>query len=131
MLNNLNTYQSRVRCWIIECFGLAIANHSKERNHRFGEESLEALQAFGTTKEEVLELVEYVYSRPVGDPKQEVGGVMVTLAAKCAEHNIDMMECAETELARILSPEVMERIRQKQLTKPAHSTLPGLAQPKP
>lgn len=129
MQNNVTTFQARVHKWVVVCFGHAIAAHVKERNHRYCEESLETVQSLGMTKKEVLELVDYTYSRPAGEPKQEVGGAMVTLAALCEANDIDMMECAEAELARILSPEVIERIRQKQLTKPAHSALPGLAKP--
>ncbi len=41
----------------------------------------ELVQAVGTSREDALRLVEYVYTRPVGELRQEIGGVMVTLAA--------------------------------------------------
>ncbi len=50
---------------------------------------------------------------------------MVTLAALCLAHKIDMQHAGEVELARISKPEVMERIRLKQANKPAMSALPG------
>lgn len=118
-------FQPRVRPWLLECFGEVIADDGMERNHRFLEEALELVQASGCTKEEALNLVSYVFGRPVGEQAQEVGGVMVTLAALCLAHKLDMHHAGEVELARISKPEVMERIRLKQANKPAMSALPG------
>lgn len=58
-----------------------------------------------------------------GDPTQETGGVMVTLAALCDANHFDMTECAEAELARIWGNVV--EIRAKQAAKPKHSPLPS------
>ncbi len=118
-------FQIRVARWMQECFGPEISADKVERNHRFLEEALELVQALGCTKEEASQLVDYVYGRAVGDPPQEVGGVMVTLAALCLASGMDMDAAAETELARILQPEVVTKIREKQKHKPAFSPLPG------
>ena len=67
-------------------------------------------------------MVDYVYDRPVGDPPQEVGGVMVTLACLCLAADMDMHDAGEVELARIWTK--IEQIRKKQQTKPQHSPLP-------
>ncbi|MGT2505726.1 hypothetical protein [Cupriavidus basilensis] len=75
------SFQQRVQPWMLECFGAEIAADARERNHRFIEEALELVQACGATASEAHQLVDYVYGRPVGDRHQEVGGVMVTLAA--------------------------------------------------
>ncbi|MFX5747833.1 hypothetical protein ABTE19_23195, partial [Acinetobacter baumannii] len=72
-----------------------------ERNHRFFEEATELVQSTGMTQSEAHQLVDYVYGRPVGEPVQEVGGVMVTLAALCLAAKMDMHAAGETELARI------------------------------
>lgn len=61
----------------------------------------ELVQACGCTQFEAHQLVNYVFSRPVGDTPQEVGGVMLTLASLCHTQGIDMIECGETELARV------------------------------
>ena len=53
----------------------------------------------------IATLVDYVWSRPIGEPEQEVGGVMVTLAAYCLAADLDMHAAGETELARILQQE--------------------------
>ena len=126
-------FQSRVQPWMIDCFGPAIAGDREERNHRFLEEALELVQACGASANEAHQLVEYVYGRPVGEPAQEVGGVMVTLAALCLANGLDMHASGETELARIWTK--VEQIRAKQAAKPAMSPLPGVypdrAQPAP
>lgn len=118
-------YQTRVRSWMLECFGVAIAGDRIERNHRFLEEALELVQSCGCTESEAQQLVQYVFSRPVGEVSQELGGTMVTLAALAAAHGLNMHRAGEAELARILQPEVMDRIREKQLSKPSMSPLPG------
>lgn len=116
------SFQERVAPWLIECFGYEIAADGKERNHRFLEESLELVQSTGCTASEAHQLVDYVFGRDVGEPKQEVGGVMNTLAALCLAHGMDMHDCAETELNRVWGK--CEAIRAKQAAKPKHSPLP-------
>lgn len=109
-------YQSRVREWLLACFGEEIASDVVERNFRFLEESLELVQSLGCSKDEAMSLVNYVYERPVGEPSQEAGGVMVTLACLCGSNGLDMNSCGETELARIWTK--VEAIRAKQAAKP-------------
>jgi len=121
--DDLDTFQDRVNPWMMECFGPMIASDKKERNHRFVEESLELVQSCGCTKDEALKLVEYVFGREIGEPTQEVGGVMVTLAALCLAHSMDMHKCGETELTRIWTK--IPQIREKQKSKPKNSPLPG------
>lgn len=116
--------QARVKPWLLECFGEAIAADRQERNHRFLEEALELVQANQCTASEAHQLVDYVYGRPVGEPSQEVGGVMVTLAALCLATEIDMHAAGETELGRIWTK--VDQIRAKQAAKPAMSPLPGV-----
>jgi hypothetical protein len=120
-------FAERVRPWMRDTFGEVIAGDKVERNHRFLEESLELVQAAGCTKGEALELVEYVYARPVGELWQEVGGVMVTLAALCLANDVNLDVAAETELRRIWQN--IDKIRAKQAAKPKHSPLPGPTSP--
>lgn len=115
------TFQTRVVPWMAACFGNEISADKIERNHRFLEESLELVQACGCTIAEAHQLVDYVYTRPVGEPPQEVGGVMVTLAALCFAQGLDMHVSGETELVRILGK--IDEIRAKQAAKPKHSPL--------
>lgn len=118
-------FQERVDPWLMECFGLEIARDILERNHRFLEEALELVQANGCTVTEAHQLVDYVYGRDQGEINQEVGGVMVTLAALCLASGVDMHLAAETELARIWTK--VEKIRAKHFAKPKFSPLPGYA----
>lgn len=122
-----DSFQGRVQPWMIACFGAEISGDGAERNHRFLEESLELVQACGCTASEAHQLVDYVYGRPVGERAQEVGGVMVTLAALCLAQGLDMHAAGETELARIWTK--VEAIRAKQAAKPKHSPLPQILQP--
>lgn len=117
-------FQQRVQPWLQECFGDLVAGDREERNHRFLEEALELVQALGCSQGDAHQLVDYVYGRPVGEPAQEVGGVMVTLAALCLANHLDMHLAAEAELARINAPETLQKIRAKQAAKPKYSPLP-------
>lgn len=116
------TLQARVQPWMLACFGPEISADRLERSDRFAEEALELLQSVGHPRERVLALVDYVYSREAGEPSQEVGGVMITLAALCLAHDLDMHAAGETELARIWTK--IEKIRAKQAAKPVGSALP-------
>lgn len=116
------TFQQLVQPWMMACFGAEISADKKERNHRFFEEATELVQSTGMTASEAHQLVDYVYGRDIGEPAQEVGGVMVTLAALCLANDLDMHDAAEVELARIWTK--VEAIRAKQAAKPKHSPLP-------
>lgn len=116
------SYQLRVEEWLAACFPLSVRTNRQERTHRFLEEALELAQANGCSHEEAKELVDYVYSRPIGRPELEVGGVMVTLASLCSATSIDMNEAGERELKR--NWERIDLIRQKQASKPHGSPLP-------
>lgn len=118
-------FQQRVQPWMLACFGAKIAGDKVERNHRFLEEALELVQACGCTRDEAHQLVDYTFGRPAGERGQEVGGVMVTLAALCLAQGLDMHTEAETELARIWTK--VGQIRAKQAAKPKHSPLPAAA----
>lgn len=123
------TFQQRVWPWLLKCFGVEIANDKTERNHRFLEEALELVQSLGCTQEEAHQLVDYVFSRPVGEPFQESGGVMVTHAALCLANDLDMHSNGETELARVWTK--VEQIRAKQAAKPRNSPLPTVEATQP
>jgi hypothetical protein len=123
------SFQAKVQPWLMACFGEVIAGDREERNHRFLEEALELVQSLGCTASEAHQLVDYVYGRPVGDPPQEVGGVMVTLAALCLANDLDMHAAGWVELNRIWGK--VEAIRAKQAAKPKHSPLPELTHPSP
>ena len=118
------SFQDRVSAWMLECFTESIADDIQERGDRLIEEALELVQAHGYDRNRVAALTDYVFNRPAGEPTQEVGGVMVTLAAYCRAAKLNMHDAGETELARILRPEIIAKIRAKQAAKPTGSALP-------
>lgn len=113
---SIATFQKRATVWIQNCFGDKVADSLEERNFRFLEESLELVQAGGFTKDQVQTVVNYVFNRPVGQTTQEIGGVMITLAALCRVHGADMWECGEEDLANATAK--TDKIRIKWGTKP-------------
>lgn len=117
-------FQARVEPWLLACFGEEIADDTLERRDRAVEEFFEFLQWSDYPRERLAALEAYVWSRPVGEGHQELGGMMVTIAAMARAYRLDMHECGEVELARILAPEIIEKIRAKQAAKPTGSALP-------
>lgn len=124
VMKSLWHFQQGVVDWAIQCFGLEPVQDKRQRLFRFGEEALELLQAGGITVEEVDRLKEYVYSRPIGDIQQEVGGVMTTLATVCYAHSVSLEHSSELEIQRCWDK--IQSIRAKHLRKPNFDTpLPG------
>lgn len=118
-------FQQEVDEWVLECFGVDVRNDPIERGHRFLEEAIELTQTNGVTREDCHRLVDYVFDRPPGEPFQEVGGVMVCLAALCNAARINLEDASRVELARIWKK--IEQIKTKHATKPKASPLPGSA----
>jgi hypothetical protein len=111
-------FQNWVGHWMTVCFGATIAQDKRERRFRFLEESLELCQSGRDcciTREEAHRLVNYVFDRPVGQTYQEVGGVMVTLAALCNAEHLNMADEGQRELMRCY--ENIDNIRAKQAAK--------------
>ncbi len=122
------SFQAGVSEWMDQCFLPSLYSNMTERGDRLLEEVLELLQAHGYNQGRVATLVDYVFGRPVGEPAQEVGGVMVTLAGYCWVAGLDMHTSGDAELQRIMRPEVMAKIRRKQEAKNAlhfDTPLPG------
>lgn len=97
-----------------------------ERRDRFYEEATEAVQSFGMTEAEAHALVAYTFSRPVGAPEKEIGAAALTLASLCVEAGYDMMACAEADLAALVTPEKIAKVRAKRATRHGRGPLPGL-----
>jgi hypothetical protein len=112
---NDHGFQLRVGDWLKSCFSEKIRKDPRERCRRFAEESLELVQSLGLTSDDAHKLVDYVYGRPTGEPSQEVGGVLITLAALCSAFEIEMELAGEYELHRVW--ENIDKIREKQLAK--------------
>jgi len=97
-----------------------------ERRDRFYEEATETAQALGMTEADAHALVAYTFSRPVGEPTKEIGAAALTLASLCVEGGWDMMACAEADLAVLVTPEKIAKVRAKRSTRHGRGTLPGI-----
>lgn len=80
----------------------ASAMNTDERISRFVEEAIELAQSENMTIEQVKTIVDYVYSKPKGEPFQEVGGVGVTLLSYCGHRGISADFAEVTEFERVL-----------------------------
>ena len=121
----LDHLQAQVGAWLLQMWGPLSAGDVPERVQRFQEEANELCQSMGLTREEAYKLVDYTWDRPVGEPHQEVGGAMTTLAALCFASGLDLQTATAAEFNRCNNPAVMQRIREKQALKPKSSPLPG------
>lgn len=98
-----NQRQKDMLAWALRTFGTKTAGNPEERIRRFAEEAIELAQAAGMSQEAVADLVRYVYSRPAGDPAQEVGGVSISLLAYCELAGMSADELEQREFSRVLS----------------------------
>lgn len=89
------------------------------RLRRCAEEFAELCQAGGLDEETFMHVARDAYSRPVGHYPQEVGGVMVTLLCLNALLGVSTDAEARRELARIDTPEMIQKIADKQAVKAA------------
>jgi len=106
--------QSRVSTWVRKVFSEKEATDVPERAIRMAEEALELAQACGVDAATLHRLVDYVMSRPVGKPAQEIAGTMVTVYALAGALGVDADSEFEVELVRIQQPEVIERCQRRQ-----------------
>jgi len=103
--------------WLREVFGFAAANDVEERLLRLGEETLELMQSRGVSREQAHALVEQVFNNPPGNPFQELGGVMVTLASYCAVDHQNPGDAFGMEFSRCQQADVKLKIKSKHATK--------------
>ena len=118
-----DNFQMGVHKWVHACFGPDEAADRTVRGHRFLEEALELVQTCQCTEDEAHQIVSYVFGRPMGDGKQEIGGSMVTLFGLCQAIGWNAYACGEDELRRCWKD--TEKIRAKGDAKPDWSALPG------
>ena len=108
--------QGRIAKWVTETLGFRSMSKS-ERALRLLEETVEFAQAVGVPAIQATEVVRYVYSRPLGDPAQEIGGVSIALNAAASSVGVDLESQTEKELARIETPEIREKARRRDVEK--------------
>lgn len=95
-----NELQAIASEWVARTFGETSAY---ERALRLLEECVELAQAEGVSLDDALNVARHVYSKPLGMPYQEVGGIGLTLLAYCATVGLSADECEREELVRVLT----------------------------
>lgn len=88
--------------WAVNSFG-AIALNRDERAARMTEEAIEVAQVEGVPLEVIQRIAARVYSRPVGELGQEIGGLLVGLYALAANSGVDTDAEFRREFNRVLS----------------------------
>jgi hypothetical protein len=97
------TRQERIGRWCAEAFGVEHAMSLPQRGIRHLEEAAEAAQATGVDLAMAHKLLDHVWSRPVGNLGQELGGVAVTLLALAHAAGLNAEECEAREIRRVLN----------------------------
>lgn len=123
--------QSRVAKWCADAFGQEQTTSVEQRGLRLAEETIEAAQAAECNPATLHKLVDYVYARPVGELRQELGGVGLCLLAmaNAASLSADDIECAE--IARVFSkPLSVFSERNKQKNDAGFTSSPAPEKPK-
>ena len=112
----LDTLTPGMAIWVIRTFGEGAQKSRRERAFRFVEEALELAQACGLSHGDVANVGDYVYSRPMGNLSQEVGGVMLTLGPLAENLNISLWDAAMN--AFVDCTKSAEQIKKKHWSKP-------------
>jgi hypothetical protein len=89
--------------WAIRAFGKEHVFDTRIRALRVAEEAIELAQASGVAEEQLHRLIGIVYTRPVGDPIQEIGGVLMTTYVLAARLGFDPEEIFLSELLKVLA----------------------------
>jgi hypothetical protein len=97
-------------------FGDRAMDSTVERGRRVVEEALELAQVEGVPEHETHAIVKAKYAKAKGEVRQEAGGLIVTLLALCAHHELRLDDLAKAEIERMLSPNP-ESFRAKQREK--------------
>jgi len=122
----IREFQLKVVEWFKICFGDPPdpkASNPRQRAARFAEEAIELMQAAELSREEVIQLVDYVYSRPSGEILDESSGVLTTLAMLTETHGIPLDQCADHGI-RMLYVKI-EKVRAKHRSMEPSSVIPG------
>lgn len=122
--HDLNFFQKRAQAWFDACFVDKGATYGlDERAFRMLEEALEVFQACGLKQDDVTKLADYVFSRPVGELDDELGGLLVCISLLASAHNSTLGYLTTSALNR--NWQNIAKIRGKYDVKPANTPLPG------
>lgn len=122
-------YQAVVASWMRACFGEATLYDVEERCRRFMEEAGELVQSCGMSREQAHQMIDFAFDRGRGEVRQEVGGVLVCLAALSEAFAFDMQAAGDDEIASAIQS--IEKIRAKHALKPDNMKSAGAAERNP
>ena len=115
-LMNMNDFQKQVAEQVIATVGSSSLYHKRERALRVAEEVSELLQASGLCKKDFFNVIDYVYARPIGEVKSEVGDALITIAGLATAFDINMSTEASAGIQRFKQKRA--KIRDKHNNKP-------------
>jgi NTP pyrophosphatase (non-canonical NTP hydrolase) len=112
----MKTWQRLVGRWTELVFRDRFAEVTPRiRVMRLLEEALELAQAEDVPVTDAIIILNQVYDRPKGEPSQELGGVVITLANYAETAGLDLEEAFYSEFTRIMDPAIMEKVRKRNL----------------
>lgn len=95
----IKQFQKAWGIWMQTCYaGTNLPNDPEEAKRRFAEEAIELLQSLNMPPDELIKMVNWVYTRKKGKPYQEAAGALSTLATLCNAHDIDLGYAAVDDL---------------------------------
>lgn len=106
--------QSNIHSWAKAAFGEREATSLPQRGLRLLEEATEAAQATGVDEYKAHDLVAYVFSRPVGQLNQELGGTAVCVLALAAAAGLSADDEEAREVYRVLSKPIKHFTKRNQ-----------------
>lgn len=95
------TLQQECCDWVREAFGKECETNITERALRAAEEAIELAQSLGVSDADINKVTARVYSRDIGEPKQESAGAQFTLLVLAAQLGVDPLAACAHELARV------------------------------
>lgn len=98
MSTSIETLTQIVWEWGLRCFGSEHMTDKPMRALRLAEKCIEYAQTTDLPKDQLHKVVDTVYSRPVGNPLRELGGVMVC-AAVCVKNESTLLGATTFEYA--------------------------------
>lgn len=109
-LYDTRALQRRTEDFVSACFP-GDPPSPQERGMRALEEMLWLVRALGVTQDHAQRLLGYVYARPVGEIRQEIGGAALALGAVASVVGADLGACWRTEVESAIGR--IEQVRSK------------------
>lgn len=89
--------------WVKTRFDHDCFSSLTERVSRVLEEASELAQSEGVSHDQARKIVDYVFSRPVGEPHQEAAGTAFTVLTYAEAKGLDLEVILQAEIDRVYS----------------------------